>query len=308
MNSIQAMESEIRFQLEDLPLVKSYKADKNCLFIGSGDSYAACLVAQYASGNRAWSCYPLDLVENPSIADGRVVYAVSVSGKTRANILAIKAAKRRGIHTVAITAKPDSPLASACDEVIGTSYRRAPMITAGTISFAASVITCLSIAINVKFPKSISSLLTVADKQADDVVGAISSARQSYFVLGNGVLFPIALYGAMKLNEVVGAKALTYPTEEFCHSPLFSIDKKDAILVLGDRTSYSRKLVKRLATAGFESTFIQIRDGELLGTVLHSTFFLQMLALKIAKKMKLKECHFVRNKLLLGVSSDFIYD
>ena len=185
MNSIDAMESEIRFQLEDLPLVKSYKADKNCLFVGSGDSYAACLVAQYASGNRALSCYPLDLLENPSIADGRVVYAVSVSGKTRANILAIKAAKKRGIHTVAITANPDSPLASACDEVIVMRYRRAPIITAGTISFAANVITCLSIATKVKFPMCISSLLTVAEKQADDVVGAISSSEKSYFVLGN---------------------------------------------------------------------------------------------------------------------------
>ena len=63
--------------------------------------------------------------------------------------------------------------------------------------------------------------------------------RKSYFILADGILFPVALYGAMKLNEVIGARAVAYPAEEFCHSPIFSITKKDAILILG--TAWKRQ-------------------------------------------------------------------
>ena len=66
------MESEIGFQLHDLPSGELPKQENNGLFVGSGDSYAACLLAQLASGNKVLSCHPLDLVRDPSIADGRV--------------------------------------------------------------------------------------------------------------------------------------------------------------------------------------------------------------------------------------------
>ena len=307
MNSIEAMESEIGFQLHDLPVIALQAREKNCLFVGSGDSYAACLIAQLASGSKALSCHPLDLVRDPSAADGRAVYVVSVSGKTRANILAAKTAKKRGMRTVAITANPASPLASYCDEVIHLRYTHSPITTAGTISFAASVITCLSLAIKFRFPKNMSKLLTAAERQAEGFVRWMKAARKSYFVLGDGVLFPVALYGAMKLNEVIGSRAVAYPAEEFCHSPLFSITKKDAVIVLGVQGGSLSSLANRLVTAGFDSRFVQISDGEILETILHSTFFVQLLALKIAQKMKLKECYFLRNRQLRRISSDFIY-
>jgi fructoselysine-6-P-deglycase FrlB-like protein len=152
-----------------------------------------------------------------------------------------------------------------------------------------------------------SKLLAAAERQADNVVGDISAVRKSYFILADGILFPVALYGAMKLSEVTGARAVAYPAEEFCHSPLFGITKKDTIIILGVERGSDRTLAKRLAIAGFESRFVQISNGEILESVMHSTFFVQLLALKIAQKMKLKECYFLRNRQLLRISSDFIY-
>ena len=54
MNSIDAMATEIRYQVEGLPkleLPKQVKAN-NSVIVGSGDSYAAALIAQYASNHR----------------------------------------------------------------------------------------------------------------------------------------------------------------------------------------------------------------------------------------------------------------
>ena len=299
------MESEIHAQLQDLQNIPLQKHDKKCLIAGSGDSFAASLVAQYASGNRILCYHPLDLVANPSIADGRLVYLVSISGKTKANVLAAKSAKMRGLRTVAITAKPESPLAASCDDVIEIKYERAPIVTAGTISFTLSLLVCLSLATDLRIPKNLNLLLALAEKEASVFVRLRKFVTNPYFILGNGALFSIATYGTLKINEVIGAKALAYPTEEFCHSPIFSIGRKDAVVILGSGSDVS--LSRRLEREGYNSILVQNRHEDMLQNLLYFTFFVQFLALKLAQKLNLKECYFLANKPLLGVSSDFIY-
>lgn len=301
------MESEIAFQLEDLPFLPLQKPTSECVFVGSGDSYAASLAVSHYSGQRALCCYPLDLVENPSISQGRVVYLVSISGRTKENILAAKAARKNGAPTVAVTAKQDSPLARSCDNVIELNYRSAQVATAGSISFTASLLTCLSLVFDVKIPNNMAKLFKLAEKQADAVVSSLGLERKSWYILGNGSLFPIAVYGALKLIEVIGTKAFAYPMEEFCHAPLFSARKKDAFVILGRPYDGSNRLAQRLADEGFSSTSVRISDGGMLESLLDATFFTQLLALKIAQRLRLKECYFLRNKSLLGISSDFIY-
>ena len=113
MNAIEAMAAEIACQVEDLSRQELPIQTKNCLFIGSGDSYVAGLAAFHVSGGRALCCYPADLLGNPSLANGRNVFVVSISGNTKANILAAKVARRHSNIVTAITANPASPLANA---------------------------------------------------------------------------------------------------------------------------------------------------------------------------------------------------
>ena len=150
-----------------------------------------------------------------------------------------------------------------------------------------------------------------ADKQARQAISKIddksNSSNTSYFILGNSQLHAIALYGALKFNEIFGVKAMAYPAEEFCHSPLFSIKETDQAIVLGgDDDDKSRNLSKRLNEEGFSSVHVGFkRTG--IELLLQSTFFIQLFALKLAQKYGLTSCYFLRNKKLLRVSSDFIY-
>jgi fructoselysine-6-P-deglycase FrlB-like protein len=244
VNSIEAMELEVISQLEKLPSSWLPKQEKNCLFVGSGDSFAACLAAQHASGFKALCCLPHDLVANPSIAADRVVYFVSISGRTKANILAARAARKYGSETVAVTSNPESPLAETCDDLLKIKYDRTSVTTAGTISFTLSLMTCLSLVMDVQTPKNLNALFAQAERHARAFARRKQASVQSYYILGNAILLPIAVYGALKLNEVIGAKALAYSTEEFCHSPLFSIEERDAILILGSESD--KPLSKRL--------------------------------------------------------------
>lgn len=314
MNAIEAMQAEIEYQVQDLHnLNLSSPWVRDSLFVGSGDSYVAGLAAQYFSGSHAICCYPIDIIKNPSLVERRNLFIVSISGNTLANILAAKIAKKHGVSKItALTARPSSRLAKSCDQTIELKYRNTGIITAGTISFVASMIKCISLTIQLRLPSDLRKIYNRAETQAKQVISKIdnksrtSSSSSSYFILGNGQLHAIAMYGALKFNEVFGASAMVYPVEEFCHSPLFSIKETDQAIVLGDNDDNNRKLSKRLNEEGFSSVHVRFKNTG-IELLLQATFFIQLLVLKLAQKYGLTSCHFLSNKKLLRVSSDFIY-
>ena len=314
MNAIEAMQAEIEYQVEELPKLELLSPVRNCLFVGSGDSHVAGLAAQYFSGSQAICCYPIDIIKNPLLVKRRNLFIVSISGNTQANIMAAKIAKKHGASNItALTARPSSRLAKFCDQIIELKYRNTGIATAGTISFTASMIKCISLITQLHLPSNIGEIYNCAEKQAKQAISKIddksnsSSSNSCYFILGNGQLHAIAMYGSLKINEVFGVRAMAYPAEEFCHSPLFSIQETDQAIVLGDDdNNNSRKLSKRLNEEGFSSVYVgfQNKGIELL---LSATFFIQLVLLKLAQKYGLTSCHFLSNEKLLRVSSDFIY-
>jgi fructoselysine-6-P-deglycase FrlB-like protein len=312
MNAIEAMQTEIEYQVQDLHKLELLSPISNCLFVGSGDSYIAGLAAQYYSGNHAICCSPIDIIKNHLLVKRRNLIVVSISGNTRANILAAKIAKKHGVGTIsALTARSSSRLAKSCDQTIELKYKSTGITTAGTISFTLSMIKCISLSTELQLPSNIRKMYIRADKQARQAISKIddksNSSNTSYFILGNSQLYAIALYGTLKFNEIFGAKAMAYPAEEFCHSPLFSIKNTDQAIVLGGGAdNNSRKLSKRLNEEGFSSVHVGFKSTG-IELLLESTFFMQFFVLKLAQKYGLTSCYFLRNKKLLKVSSDFIY-
>jgi fructoselysine-6-P-deglycase FrlB-like protein len=312
MNAIEAMQAEIEYQVQDLHKLELPSPVSNCLFVGSGDSYIAGLAAQYYSGSHAICCSPIDIIKNHLLVKRRNLIIVSISGNTRTNILAAKIAKKYGVGTIsALTASSSSRLAKSCDQIIELKYKSTGITTAGTISFTISMIKCISLSTELQLPSNIRKMYIHADKQARQAISKIddksNSSNASYFILGNSQLHAIALYGALKFNEIFGAKATAYPTEEFCHSPLFSIKNTDQAIVLGgDADNNSMKLSKRLNEEGFSSVHVGFKSTG-IELLLESTFFMQLFVLKLAQKYGLTSCYFLRNRKLLKVSSDFIY-
>src|ERR671918_1402249 len=265
MNAIEAMQAEIEYQVQDLHKLELSSPVNNCLFVGSGDSYIAGLAAQYYSGSYAICCSPIDIIKNHLLVKRRNLIIVSISGNTQANIVAAKIAKKHGVGTIsALTARSSSRLAKSCDQTIELKYKNTGITTAGTISFTTSMIKCISLSTELQLPSNLRKMYNCAENQAKQAISKIgdksNSSSRSYFILGNSQLHAIAMYGALKFNEVFGAKAMAYPTEEFCHSPLFSIKETDQAIVLGgeeeDDDDNSSKLSKRLNEEGFASVHV----------------------------------------------------
>ena len=299
MNAIEAMQAETQFQPSDLKKQYLPKPVKNCLFVGSGDSYVAGLATQHLPNCRALCCYPTDIIQNPALASGRNVFVVSISGNTKANILAAKIARRKGARTAAITAKPESRLAKTCDRIIELKYRSTGVATAGTISYTSSMLACISVAAKAELPTNLGRIYKQAEKHADHSASRIGNG--TCFILGDGILYPAAMYGALKFNEVFGTKALPYPTGEFFHSPLFSLKRGDQVIIMGKGMQDQTRSLEAYSSVqvNFESSGI--------GLLLQSVFFMQLLVLKLARRRGLTGCYFLENKKLLKTSSDFIY-
>jgi fructoselysine-6-P-deglycase FrlB-like protein len=312
MNSIAAMELEIGYQVQDLPkLIQPNKINPDCcLFIGSGDSFVAGLIAHYASKGRAISCNPMEFLLNPCIAYKRQIYIISISGKTNANVLSSKVARKHKIRTTAITRTPESILAKYCDDIIKLSYKSTGVLTSGTIGFTSCMLSCLSLLSDVKELNYIDKIYFQAKVEADGLLEKHSMDTSSFIFLGDGLLFPVGIYGALKVNEIFGSKSYAYTVEEFCHSPIFSIRPRDNIIIF-DNGGYDKKkarvLCKRLHKISHSSLYVDLNNLTVMEAALKSIFLTQFLMLKIAKRNGLKDCFFICNKELLKLSSDFIY-
>ena len=312
MNTIAAMELEIEYQVQDLQkLIQPNKINPDCcLFIGSGDSFVAGLIAHYASKGRATSCNPMEFLLNPFLADKRQIYIISISGRTNANILSAKVARKHKIRTTAITRKPESILAKYCDDIIKLSYKSAGVLTPGTIGFTSCMLSCLCLLSDIKELDYIDKIYFQAKSEADDLLEKHFIDASSFIFLGDGLLFPIGIYGALKVNEIFGSKSYAYTVEEFCHSPIFSIRPRDNIIIF-DNGGYDKKkgraLCKRLDKMSYSSLYINLNNLTVMEAVFKSIFLIQFLTLNIAKRNGLKDCFFISNKELLKLSSDFIY-
>jgi glucosamine 6-phosphate synthetase-like amidotransferase/phosphosugar isomerase protein len=312
MRSIEAMETEIEYQTEDLEKLEFPQPQTDiddCVITGSGDSYVASLIAMYVSGYKARCCYPMDIVLNPAIVRNRKVYLVSVSGATKATMRAARVANMSALKTIAITTRPESPLAKSSDELISIRYKSTSIPTSGTIGFTASMLCCLSLVCKVNL-NNVKKIYNESLALADYLTNYKIKKSPSYILLGNGIVFPAALYGSLKMNEVFGIHSLAYSLDEFCHSPIFSIKSNDRIIILGNNTCDLRickTIMNHLDKMGVSTLYVDCRKRSMIETLLKSIFFLQLYVVKLAVKNLLKDCYFLRNERLLALSSKLIY-
>jgi len=308
MNTVEAYEQEIRYQITDLKkFVSESKIKKLSLedqegsvITGAGDSFAAAMVAEYASNNRVRCIDPMNICLNASTVEDKLLYALSISGNTRANVEAAKIAERRAAKTIAITANMESKLAKVCDEVIELKFRNSGILTAGSIGFTTSMLTCLLLVSNVR----IGDVKKLFESAASDAGKA--RLGDHVYIIGSGITYPLAMYGCAKMYEVLGIRAQYAMLEQFCHMELFSVKNGDTILILA-HDDKAKELHSKLADHGYNVLTFGPKGKTLAENLLYYSLLLQLIALCAAKRLKLDECYFITNDTLRTTSSSLIY-
>lgn len=302
MSTITAFEKEIRMQIK---FVKNFTPQKpispskqnQVIFCGTGDSLVSAKLAEVFSDFKIKAFDPLELLANKKLLQKKKLYLISISGNTISNIKLAKTYHK----TVAITANKNSRLSKQCNGLIQLSFENTGIQTAGSISFLASALTCLSLVTSFSL-KDAQNLFCSADRLAKKIL-----LSGKIFVLGNYWSYPVAMYCAAKLYETLGLDAHYERIEEFSHMGLFSCKKDDTVIIFEKKNLHNQKLMAGLKRYGLQAIRIDPPSSNKFNQVLFFIFISQLLALYSAKRKRKKDCFFVEQKKLRNTSSSMIY-
>ena len=310
--SLDIMESDIARQPRAVsafepPPALGAAGQRRAIFCGSGDSLAACMLAEAFSPHGARAADPLDLLKFPRAAAGSDLYVVSVSGRTVSNVRAAgEAAAREGCSATAITSSADSALAGACGRTVMLQMGNTDASTAGTISFVDAALTCVSLV--GRFERCDAAALLSEAEGAAARFPALGG-RGAVTFLGNRMTYPLAMYAAAKMAEVLGADARYERIEQFSHMGLFSSRPGDTAVILEDDGGHADRLASSLEEAGLRA----VRaggggsGGGPVGRMLYLAFLAQAVPLRMAREEGRTECHFLSDGTQLGASNRMIY-
>ena len=279
------MEKEIREQPEAIAhtlggmleqseaLIKDIKGTKlkGMLMLAAGTSHNAALLGKYWLENLADLPTVTEIASefryrNPSMKHIDLAVGISQSGESLDTLMALREAARRGAKTLSIINTPQSTIARETDTAIIT--RAGTEIgVASTKTFTAQLVVLLALAMLLgkerkvlkqkeverietaleSLPRLVGEALSCFDA-LDEVALWLSKARSCLF-LGRGLLYPLALEGALKLKELSYIHAEGYASGEMKHGPIALVEEGLPIIALLADDAHLPKSLSNLAEA-----------------------------------------------------------
>ena len=247
--------------------------------VACGTSYYASLLGKYMIEQLAGIPVEVDLASEfryrkPIVGTKRIVIPVSQSGETADTLAAVAEAKNQGARVLAICNVRESTIARASDDVLYT--QAGPEIgVASTKAFVTQAVALYLIALKMGIVRDLLSKDEIRSRLHDlmrlprmvegvlELDGEIQKVARRYFkaqdflYLGRGIMFPIALEGALKLKEISYIHAEGYAAGEMKHGPIALIDENMPVVVIATKGELHDKLVSNLEQ-------VRARDGQVI--------------------------------------------
>ncbi|MBK8264600.1 MAG: glutamine--fructose-6-phosphate transaminase (isomerizing) [Nannocystis sp.] len=251
---------------DDLRL--SLRAGARLVIVGCGTSWHAALTGKYLIERLARIRVEVDLASefryrDPILDAGEIVLAISQSGETADTLAALKEAKERGAHTLALCNVVGSTITRVADQVLFT--RAGPEISVASTKAFTTQLTALTLlaihlgrrsgALSSERAAALLTGLRDLPRQIDNMLGqgaAIRTVARRYVAardclfLGRGLCFPVALEGALKLKEISYIHAEGYASGEMKHGPIALIDEQVPVIVLALQGAGYQKVLSNL--------------------------------------------------------------
>jgi fructoselysine-6-P-deglycase FrlB-like protein len=263
-------------------------------------------MVEFITGHKCL-CYSASDLLNSRFSDDKTYCFISVTGRTKSNISAARCATEAGINTIAVTINQDSKLAQVCKEIVLLDLKRTTFPISSFSTFTANVLTCLQIAgvaVPQKFDVWYNKGVELSQKFLDSKTLLDRIDEMVVFILGNNMLYTLALYTSLKMTEFFGTTAVAHKLEEFCHSPVFGVKKSHQLWILGQK---EESISQKLSRLGLKLSYAELYNQDNLSQLFESIFFVQNLMLLLAEKYEHTELNYLRMKDVLKASSDIIY-
>ncbi len=254
--------------------------------VACGTAYHAGMVGKYVLEKLARIPVEVDLASefryrDPLLDPKTLVVIVSQSGETADTMAALREAKKRGCHVLAVTNVVGSSVAREADDVIYT-WAGPEIAVASTKAYTTQVLVMYLLgllfakergAITPKQEAEIVAALEQLPDQIDQILDQKEKieelAKQYYncqdvFFLGRGLDYAVALEGALKLKEISYIHAEAYAAGELKHGTLALIVEGVPVIALATQDDLLEKLISNVKE-------VKARDGTVIGLSLGKT-------------------------------------
>ena len=252
----------------------------NIVFAARGTSDHACIYGQYIFA--ILGGVPCGLATPSAVSQygakmnykNTLVIGVSQSGMAKDVLSVLSDAKASGALTLSITNNLESPLAKEADFHLYCNAGEEISIAA-TKTFTAQLylmaMLCeewtgnkeLAAALE-KVPCGVAEVLDKMPGELDKFIGSYKSLADA-IVLGRGVLYPVALEGALKVLETNRIRMKGYPISDFHHGPMAQVSAGSTVFVLGADGAVINDVREMLAKLGrVGADIILVTDSEAL--------------------------------------------
>jgi glucosamine--fructose-6-phosphate aminotransferase (isomerizing) len=242
---------------------------RRIVIVACGTSYHAGLIGRYAI--EEYSRVPVEVeiaseyrYRNPVVGAGDLVIGISQSGETADTLAAMRTARARGAHVLAITNIMGS---QATREADGVLYTRAGLEigVAATKTFVGQVVAMYLLALRLaelretlepdvlkatisevkRLPHRITELF---ERDMGGVKRIAESVRDAEFFLylGRHVGLPVALEGALKLKEISYIATDAYAAGEMKHGPIALLDQSTPVVVVATESPVLEKVISNI--------------------------------------------------------------
>jgi glutamine---fructose-6-phosphate transaminase (isomerizing) len=241
---------------------------RRVVILACGTAYHAGVVGRYVI--EEWARIPVEpdiasewIYRNPVIDEDTLVIGISQSGETRDTVAAMRLAREKGAHTVAITNMMGSHITR---EVDSSLYTRCGLEVgvAASKTFTAQVSLLYLIGLKLAamretlppdeisyivdqvytLPGKIAAFLD-ADHPVDEIAQRLYDC--SFFLyLGRHIGLPVALEGALKLKEISYIPTEAYSAGEMKHGPIALLEEGTPVVVVATNIHVYDKIVSNI--------------------------------------------------------------
>ena len=245
-----------------------FSAYDRIMMVGCGTASLACMTAKYWFEQLARMPVEVDVASEfryrePPIPPRTLAVFVSQSGETADTLAALRYCAGKAEQIVSLVNVTESSIARESDLALPI-HAGVEVSVASTKAFTCQLTLFLLLALKAAqdngvidastaaahiadlrtVPALVSNTLSIEDA-VKDAARQLSEARDVLF-LGRGVMFPLALEGALKLKELSYIHAEAYASGELKHGPIALIDKHMPVIVLAPHDSLFDKTVSNM--------------------------------------------------------------
>jgi glucosamine--fructose-6-phosphate aminotransferase (isomerizing) len=259
------------------------------ILVACGTSYYAGLYTQYLI--EKWAKVPCSVevasefrYRDPVLSSSNLLVTISQSGETADTLAALRLAKQKGNKTLSICnvkgssidREADQNLYMNCGPEIGVASTKAFTSTLVLANILASELAKSKKILTPEKEKQIVHSLLQLPSQIEVVLSydkyfldAAETLKRfkGFLFMGRGVMYPIALEGALKMKELTYLHAEGYAAGEMKHGPLALIDENMAVVMLAPKDELYDKTISNLQEAkarGAKIISVGTNDDEVL--------------------------------------------